>query len=109
MKAARKKRIETHPDRFSGRNISPAEVDEIIEKSKTVGHAADILCDPVTRVQYDDEVAAWRQRQHEADQRMPEDACHASDFGVPDGMSYFGSSSVYNAFSKSREEPSDWE
>jgi len=66
VKAARKKRVETHPDKFSGRNISPAEVDAIIERSKTVGHAADILCDPVERAQYDSEVAAWKRKQKAA-------------------------------------------
>ena len=81
MKAARKKRVETHPDKFSGRNISPAEVDAIIETSKTVGHAADILCDPAARAKYDGEVAARKQKQR------------AASRGVPEGMSYFGSSS----------------
>jgi len=81
VKAARKKRVETHPDKFSGRNISPAEVDAIIETSKTVGHAADILCDPAARAKYDGEVAAWKQKQR------------AASRGVPEGMSYFGSSS----------------
>jgi len=81
VKAARKKRVETHPDKFSGRNISPAEVDAIIETSKTVGHAADILCDPAARAKYDGEVAARKQKQR------------AASRGVPEGMSYFGSSS----------------
>lgn len=66
VKAARKKRIETHPEKFSGRNLAPAEVDKIIERSKTVGNAADILCDPVARLQYDDKVAAWKQQQKAA-------------------------------------------
>lgn len=55
-----------HPDKFSGRNLAPAEVDVIIEQSKTVGHAADILCDPVARLQYDEEVTAWKQQQKAA-------------------------------------------
>jgi len=71
-KAARKKRVETHPDKFSGRNISPAEVDAIIETSKTVGHAADILCDPAARLKYDGEVVAWKQRQRAAGRSVPE-------------------------------------
>jgi curved DNA-binding protein CbpA len=80
VKAARKKRIETHPDKFSGRNISPAEVDAIIETSKTVGHAADILCDPAARAKYDGETATWKKQR-------------AASRGVPEGMSYFGSNS----------------
>jgi len=81
MKAAKKKRIATHPDRFSGRNNSPAEVDAIIERSKQVGHAADILCDPAARVKYEGQVVAWRQKQR------------AAGRGVPEWMSRFGSSS----------------
>lgn len=51
-KAAKKMRIETHPDKFNERNLAPAEVDAIHERAKLVGQAADVLCDPEARREY---------------------------------------------------------
>ena len=53
LKAARRKRVEVHPDRFSSRNLSPEEEVRINERAKMVGHAADILCDGNARARYD--------------------------------------------------------
>ena len=60
LKAAKKMRIETHPDRLSGRNLSPAQEAERLEKSKNVGLAADILSEPATKRKYDEEVEDWK-------------------------------------------------
>ena len=60
LKAAKKKRIETHPDKFSGQNLAPSEVDRIVERAKNVGLAADALSDPETKRKYDQKVADWK-------------------------------------------------
>lgn len=68
IKAAKKKRIESHPDRFSGQILGISDVDVIVERSKMVGHAADILCDPTARQKYNSKLAAetiWGPRQRE--------------------------------------------
>lgn len=59
LKAAKKKRIETHPDRLSGRNVSPLMLEALVERAMIVGQAADVLCDPLTRLKYDNEQAAF--------------------------------------------------
>ena len=69
QKAGKRKRIENHPDRFSGRKLSPQEVDKIIERSKLIGQAADVLCDPTARVKYDGELRSWRAKHRMADER----------------------------------------
>ena len=69
QKAAKKNRIENHPDRFSGQNLSPQEVDKIIERSKLIGQSADVLCDPIARLNYDDELKSWRAKHRMADER----------------------------------------
>lgn len=53
VRAGRKARVANHPDRFIGKNISPQEVDEIVERSKCVGQACDVLEDPPKRRRYD--------------------------------------------------------
>ena len=73
LKAAKRKRIETHPDRFSGQNLGPSDVDTIIERSKMVGHAADILCDPTARLKYDNKLA-----KENAEKRRPKAAENGS-------------------------------
>ena len=53
LKAAKKARIAAHPDRRSGEGLSPEEVDRIVEQSKAVGEAADVLSEPSKRLRYD--------------------------------------------------------
>lgn len=53
LKAAKKARIAAHPDRCSGRNLSPKELEQVIDHSKAVGLAADVLTDAEKRVRYD--------------------------------------------------------
>ena len=60
LKAAKKKRIETHPDRLGCRYIMPLTYDALVERAMIVGHAADVLCDPLTRLKYDNQQAALR-------------------------------------------------
>ena len=69
LKAAKKKRIETHPDRFAGQALAPSEAEKMIEHSKNIGHAADILSDPDARSDYDREVARWKAKQTTEDAR----------------------------------------
>ena len=69
QKAGKKKRIENHPDRYSGQNLFPQEVDKIIERSKLIGQAADVLCDPIARLKYDGELKSWRAKHRMADER----------------------------------------
>lgn len=53
-KAARQKRIETHPDRLKRKpGLSPQELEAIDTNAKNVGFAADVLGDPALRRQYD--------------------------------------------------------
>lgn len=59
QKAARRKRIETHPDGLSGRNVSSLMFEALVERAKIVGQAADVLCDPLTRLKYDNQQAAF--------------------------------------------------
>ncbi|KAL8831611.1 MAG: hypothetical protein Q9191_000762 [Dirinaria sp. TL-2023a] len=63
LKAAKKKRIEAHPDRFVGQNLAPLDEAKMIELSKNVGLAADTLSDSREREKYDREVARWKARQ----------------------------------------------
>ena len=56
VKAARKKRVEVHPDRCRTQNLSPEEELVINERAKAVGQAADVLCDDNARAKYNDRV-----------------------------------------------------
>lgn len=58
LKAAKKKRIETHPDRHSGQYISPLMFDAMVERAMLVGQAADVLGDSSKRLKYDQRPAA---------------------------------------------------
>ena len=60
LRAARKKRIETHPDKFIKDGLPSEGLTKVIETSKNVGWAADILCDPKKRQKYDIELRVWR-------------------------------------------------
>ena len=53
LKAAKKARIAAHPDRCSGRNLSSKELEQVVDHSKAVGQAADVLTDTEKRAQYD--------------------------------------------------------
>ena len=53
IKAAKKARICAHPDRFTGKNLSPQQQHKVIELSKAVGQAADTLSDKDKRMRYD--------------------------------------------------------
>ena len=53
LKAAKKARIAARPDRCSGQNLSPKELEQVVDHSKAVGQAADVLTDTEKRVQYD--------------------------------------------------------
>lgn len=56
LKAAKKKRIETHPDKFTKDGLSLDKLVKIIETAKVVGMASDVLCDPKKRQKYDAEI-----------------------------------------------------
>lgn len=51
--AARKRRIEVHPDRRKLPAMSPSEVSRIDKEAQEVGLAADTLCDAASREKYD--------------------------------------------------------
>lgn len=51
--AARKRRIEVHPDRRKLPGMSPSELSRIDNEAQEVGLAADTLCDEVSREKYD--------------------------------------------------------
>lgn len=51
--AARKRRIEVHPDRRKLPGMSPLEISRIDNEAQEVGLAADTLCDEVSREKYD--------------------------------------------------------
>lgn len=53
VRAARKRRIEVHPDRRKSPGMTPSEVDRIDDEAQGVGLAADTLCDEVSRGKYD--------------------------------------------------------
>ncbi|KAL8664625.1 MAG: hypothetical protein Q9202_002895 [Teloschistes flavicans] len=54
-KAAKRKRIEVHPDRLIKEGMTPQELQAIDERAKMVGGAADTLLDPSKRRRYDAE------------------------------------------------------
>ncbi len=56
LRAAKRKRIETHPDRFTKDALSPKRLAHLVETSKNVGWAASVLCDPSERQKYDAEM-----------------------------------------------------
>lgn len=51
--AARKRRIEVHPDRRKLPGMLPSEISRIDKEAQEVGLAADTLCDEVSREKYD--------------------------------------------------------
>lgn len=63
--AAKKRRIETHPDNFKrrGGDMAQDRVDRLEEEAKMVGWAADILSDVVLREKYDARLLAWEKTQ----------------------------------------------
>ena len=58
-RAARQRRIETHPDKLKKCSLSTAEKSRVDEMAMLVGFAADIILDPVKRQQYDQEIFDW--------------------------------------------------
>lgn len=60
LKAAKSKRIETYPDRFTKDGPSSERLIEVAETAKNVGWAANVLCDPSERQKYDAEM--WSSR-----------------------------------------------
>ena len=52
-RAARKMRINCHPDKLKRKGTTPEEDSQIDEHAKTVGWAADILCNKVSKEKYD--------------------------------------------------------
>ena len=61
LRAAKKRRIETHPDRLKRKpGLTERQKAKIDEEAAKVGHAADILSDPISRLQYDQDVRAGR-------------------------------------------------
>ena len=57
-RAAKKKRIETHPDKLKKPGMTKAELNRIDETAKEVGGAAEILLNPAKRSQYNAEMEA---------------------------------------------------
>ena len=72
IKAAKKRRIETHPDKFAGKSLTQEEIDKINYRAQCVGLAADILCDPTARKEYDLERAQWHKSHKSAEQPAKE-------------------------------------
>ena len=63
VQAAKKRRIETHPDRLKRRlGLTTRELERIDEEAGTVGNAADILSSPALRAEYDKAVGSGAQR-----------------------------------------------
>ncbi|KAL8746150.1 MAG: hypothetical protein Q9184_007784, partial [Pyrenodesmia sp. 2 TL-2023] len=60
--AARKRRIEVHPDRLKRPGMTQPELKEIDETAKDVGYAADVLLDAAKRSKYDREMGGIRRR-----------------------------------------------
>ncbi|KAL8832404.1 MAG: hypothetical protein Q9191_000276 [Dirinaria sp. TL-2023a] len=65
----KRKRCETHPDRFMKRNLSPAQMENVIATAKNVGWAADILSDQIKRRQHDLVLQSWQLRRDERRKR----------------------------------------
>ena len=61
-RAVRTRRVETHPDKRKGQNLSIEEEDTIDEEAKLVGWAADIVLDPEKRQKHDEQMRAWKVR-----------------------------------------------
>ncbi|KAL8797274.1 MAG: hypothetical protein Q9195_000427 [Heterodermia aff. obscurata] len=53
LKVIKKARIANHPDRFMAQNLSPAELEKVVERAKCIGQACDVLEDPAARARYD--------------------------------------------------------
>ena len=53
LKAVKKARIANHPDRFMNKNLSPKELEKVVERAKCIGQACDVLEDPKARRVYD--------------------------------------------------------
>ncbi|KAL8917811.1 MAG: hypothetical protein Q9208_007740 [Pyrenodesmia sp. 3 TL-2023] len=60
--AARRRRIEVHPDRLKRPGMTQSELNGIDERAKNVGHAADVLLDAAKRSKYDREMGGMRRR-----------------------------------------------
>lgn len=56
VSAARRRRIEVHPDRLKYPGMTQSALDGIDDEAQTVGLAADTLCDEVSRRKYDSAV-----------------------------------------------------
>lgn len=62
LRAAKKRRVETHPDRLKRKSgLMEQQKAKIDQEASKVGHAADILSDPESRFQYDQAVRAGRE------------------------------------------------
>ena len=59
-RAAKQRRVDTHPDKLKRACRSEAERNEIDEMAKLVGFAADIVLDPTKRLAYDEAMREWR-------------------------------------------------
>ena len=60
-RAARRKRVETHPDKLKrSEGLSTADLLQIDVEAKQVGWAADILCNTESRRNYDHQLQNWR-------------------------------------------------
>ena len=53
VRAARRRRIQVHPDRLKTAGMAQREIDRINDEAQKVGLAADTLCDEVSRGEYD--------------------------------------------------------
>ncbi|KAI4188804.1 MAG: hypothetical protein LQ348_003883 [Seirophora lacunosa] len=62
VQAARRRRIEVHPDKVKKPGMTDEELRRIDEIAKEVGQAADILSDPIKRAKYDRELKQQRVR-----------------------------------------------
>ncbi|KAL8964407.1 MAG: hypothetical protein Q9183_004471 [Haloplaca sp. 2 TL-2023] len=59
--AARKLRIQTHPDRLVKAGMSDEDIRKLTMRSMRVGEAADVLCDEDKKEEYDDKIWQWKQ------------------------------------------------
>ncbi|KAL9598051.1 MAG: hypothetical protein Q9219_004745 [cf. Caloplaca sp. 3 TL-2023] len=62
IQAARKRRIEVHPDKLKKPGMTEKELREIDQMAMEVGWAADVLLDPVKRAKYDRELTGYAKR-----------------------------------------------
>lgn len=62
IRAAKSKRIETHPDRFTKDALTSERLAQVVEAAQNVGWAANVLCDPSERQKYDAEMRIRRSK-----------------------------------------------